>query len=66
VHDPLAWQMRGQGLTTTGAPLAVLGRGPIRSRTLASLLLGLLFFEIADQQLELLDPLRGAASGRAS
>ena len=44
-------------LTASGAPLAALGRAPRHGGVLTSLLLGRLLFEIADQQLELLEPL---------
>jgi hypothetical protein len=61
VLDPLARQMGGQRLTAPGATLAALGQAPRHGGVLASLLLGRLLFEIADQQLELLEPLGGLA-----
>jgi hypothetical protein len=65
VYNPLARQVRRQRLTTARAALAGLRRAPISSRVPARLLRGLLFFEIADQQLELLDPFRGAPEAGA-
>jgi hypothetical protein len=65
VYDPLARQVRRQRLSTAGAALTGPRRAPISSRVPASLLRGRLFLEIADQQLELLDPLRGATEAGA-
>ena len=64
VHHPLARQMGRQRLATARTRRARLGGRPISGglgRRLTSLVLGLCFLEIADQQLELVDPLRGAA-----
>jgi hypothetical protein len=65
VHHPLARQVGWQRLTTAGAARAGLRGAPISSRVPARLLRGRLFLEIADQQLELLDPLRGATEAGA-
>jgi hypothetical protein len=61
VLDPLARQVGGQRLTATAARLATPGRAPCHGGVLASLLLGRLLLEVADQKLELLKPLGGAA-----
>ncbi len=65
MHHPLARQVRRQRLATAGTPLPGRRGAPIRSRVPARLLLGGLLLEIADQQLELLDPLRGATEAGA-
>ena len=65
MYDLLARQVRRQRLTTAGTSLTGPRRAPISSRVPARLLRGLLFLEIADQQLELFDPLRGAAEAGA-
>ena len=69
VHHPLARQMGRQRLATTRTRRARPGGRPIpggRGRRLTRLVLGLGFLEIADQQLELINPLRRAAEARPS
>jgi hypothetical protein len=63
VLDPLARQMRGQWLA---AARRRAGRSRLvrRRRRLFRLVLGLVRLELADQQLELLDPLRRAPVAR--
>jgi hypothetical protein len=60
VLDPLARQMRRQRLATTGRRAGCFALG-WRGRRLLGLLLRLVRLEFADQQLELLDPLRRPA-----